>query len=518
MSDEGFSRDNYSNRRPRERRNVSTQGSRPSVRSSSTAYGQTRERSARSSYSDEPKVQTPAANRRSQGATSSRRSSQSSTRQRTERSGQAQRAPRTRTTERPSQFRRAPEGQTRTQLGASRRVERVTTQQPSLPLRILGVIVGILGAIASGFVSLMEHLQDFVPALQRVSANVLAAGAAVLIVGAIGVGFAFGSHGNEAANQEAYMDVQTTEEEQASEPAANAVNPDEPADLVWRDTDFAVDPSFTGWATKDNGRKVVYLTIDDGPSELTEKYLDLFDQYNVKATFFVTGHDPNYYHVIKDAYNRGHTIGLHSMTHDYPTIYASEEAFLKDLDEVGQVVKEQIGFVPCFIRFPGGSSNTISEDYSPGLMRKLTKTVVEMGYQYYDWNLDTGDGAGYDTPAILASATEETPGSWEFDPSIDMNLMLLCHDSATKQSTLDALPTIIEFYQKRGYSFEAIDRTTWACHHNITPEEEESTESGSSTDGEESDGESEDEESYDGETEETADEEGEGEEATSEEY
>ena len=376
-------------------------------------------------------------------------------------------------------------------------------------MRILGAILGVFGAIATLFVSLFDRLRYLIPPLQRFSANILAAGAAVLIVACVGVGFAFGGHGNAAEEQQPeYEEVELTEEEE-QQPAASAVNPNEPADLVWRDTDFAVDPSFTGWPTQaNNGRKVVYITIDDGPSELTEKYLDLFDQYNVKATFFVTGHDPEYYHVMQDAYNRGHTIGLHSMTHEYSEIYQSEEAFLKDLDQIGQIVKQQIGFVPCFIRFPGGSSNTISEDYSAGLMPKLTKTVQELGYQYYDWNLDTGDGAGYDTPQILASATEEVPGTWEFDPNVDMNLMLLCHDSATKQSTLDALPTIIEFYQQRGYSFEAIDRTTPLCHHIlITDEGETSSEDGEISDeGEDSeedaDETTDDEASYDEQTDE----------------
>ena len=335
-------------------------------------------------------------------------------------------------------------------------------QGQSLPARIFGVIAAVFSAIAGALVSFFEWLQDRLPALQRVPATVLAAISSAFAVALVAVGIASG-----IASAPAPEPVDVTMEEEESGPAANPVNPEEPVDLRWRDTSFAVDPSFKSWKTKDNGRKVVYLTIDDGPSELTLKYLDLFDQYNVKATFFVTGHDPDYSYVIKEAYNRGHTIGLHTMTHNYDEVYASEAAYYADLEAIGKLVEGQIGFVPCFIRFPGGSSNTISESYSPGLMPKLVRGVQERGYQYYDWSLDTGDGAGWSTEEILESCTVPNGAGAGGDPTKDSNIILLCHDAPDKQDTYAALPTIIESYQKRGYTFEAIDRDTWVCHHDI---------------------------------------------------
>lgn len=197
-------------------------------------------------------------------------------------------------------------------------------------------------------------------------------------------------------------EVQQAEEVQEVQQEGNPVNADVPEDLRWRDEEFKLDPTRTTWTTKDNGRKVVYLTLDDGPSDLTEKFLDLFDQLNVKATFFVTAQDPNHYYLMHEAYKRGHTIALHSYSHNYDEIYASEEAFYDDLEKLEKLVEEQIGYVPCFFRFPGGSSNTISEDYSKGIMSKLTKGMNERGYQYWDWNLDTGDGAAYSTMQMLA--------------------------------------------------------------------------------------------------------------------
>jgi peptidoglycan/xylan/chitin deacetylase (PgdA/CDA1 family) len=228
--------------------------------------------------------------------------------------------------------------------------------------------------------------------------------------------------------------------------------------LAWRDTDFAVDPNRTDWNYSSNGKKTVYLTIDDGPSEMTQQVLDILDKYGCKATFFVVGHNDDYFPMIAEAYKRGHTIGLHTYSHDYAYVYSSTDAYFEDLDEIGQVVKEQIGYVPCFIRFPGGSSNEISASYSAGIMSTLVDQVQDRGYQYYDWNLSVGDGSEHTTEEIIGYGTEG--GDEE-------NIMLLCHDSATKQTTVDALPAIIEHYQSLGYTFEAINRDSWVCHHGV---------------------------------------------------
>ena len=145
---------------------------------------------------------------------------------------------------------------------------------------------------------------------------------------------------------------------------------------------------------KQSNEKVVYLTFDDGPSENTKKIMDILAKYDAKATFFVTGRNQDYNYLIKDAYNAGHTIALHTYSHEYSTVYASVDAYFDDLNKVGQMVKKEIGFVPHYIRFPGGSSNTVSRRYCQGIMSTLTKEVVEKGYQYYDWNGDSTDASG----------------------------------------------------------------------------------------------------------------------------
>lgn len=233
--------------------------------------------------------------------------------------------------------------------------------------------------------------------------------------------------------------------------------PDAPNDP--RAAQLAVDPNAqTEWNYKNNGEKIVYLTFDDGPSKNTQRVLDILDQYGAKATFFVVGHDPDHYDMIKKAYDDGNTIGLHSFTHDYAQVYSSEDAYFDDLDQIAQVVSDQIGYVPYLVRFPGGSSNTISEKYCSGIMDVLVNDVPARGYQYYDWNASSGDGATCSTDQVIQNSCV-----YDNYP----NIILLCHDAATKDTTVEALPKIIEHYQALGYQFQAIDRTTMVPHHKV---------------------------------------------------
>lgn len=249
------------------------------------------------------------------------------------------------------------------------------------------------------------------------------------------------------------------QDEDAPPPPPEPEEPEEAEDP--RAAALALDPErTTDWRFDGTGEKTVYLTFDDGPSENTARILDVLDRYGVKATFFVTGHEPDKRGLIKRAYEAGHSIGLHTFSHDYASVYASEEAFFSDLEAVGEVVKEQIGFVPYLTRFPGGASNTVSASYSPGIMTALAQDLPARGYQFYDWNVSSGDAAGnnVDVEKIVASSCVEGY----------TNVMLLCHDSATKGTTVEALPRIIEFYQERGYAFAAIDRDAFVCHHGVS--------------------------------------------------
>ena len=267
--------------------------------------------------------------------------------------------------------------------------------------------------------------------------------------------FCMVANSREAARDKAEAKRLITEEPAAAEAAATAVKN---AVEKQRAKASSVQPGVpVGTEEPTDDDKVVYLTFDDGPSENTKKILDILAEYNAKATFFITGANEQCRSYIKEAYEAGHTIGLHTYTHDYDKVYKSDEAYFDDLEQVGQVVKEQIGFVPCFIRFPGGSSNMISAEYNKGIMTRLVKSVQEKGYQYYDWNLDSGDAAGCGKEEIEQNATTDKIH----------HVMILFHDTQTKDATVEALPYVLKYYTDQGYEFRAIDRDSYVSHHDV---------------------------------------------------
>lgn len=243
-----------------------------------------------------------------------------------------------------------------------------------------------------------------------------------------------------------------------TEATSNAVAKKAEEMLSARDKIFPVQKGVPAGVTdpKDN-QKVVYLTFDDGPSENTKKIIDILAQYNAKATFFITGSNEECRSYIKEAYDAGHTIGLHTYTHDYSQVYSSDQAYFADLAQIGEVAKEQIGYVPCFIRFPGGSSNRVSSEYNQGIMSRLVQQVQDAGYQYYDWNVDSGDAAGCNKEQIEENACSGKKN----------HIIILFHDTQTKNATVEALPEILEHYTSLGYEFRALDRESYACHHSV---------------------------------------------------
>lgn len=208
--------------------------------------------------------------------------------------------------------------------------------------------------------------------------------------------------------------------------------------------------------TVSSGGQTVYLTFDDGPSAVTVDILNVLDKYSVKATFFVTS--GKYNSVMKEIVKRGHSIGLHCYNHSYSAIYKSDEAYFADLQKISDLVLSQTGKESKLIRFPGGSSNTVSKKYSNGIMSRITKSVTEKGYVYFDWNCQTGDAEGItDINKLVKNGTTY--------PKSAKNIVILMHD--TKSATVKALPRIIEFYQKKGMKFAALTVSTAPVHHKV---------------------------------------------------
>ena len=204
--------------------------------------------------------------------------------------------------------------------------------------------------------------------------------------------------------------------------------------------------------------KTVYFTFDDGPSSRTEEILDILDKYHVKATFFVTNQNDQYNYLIKRMYDEGHTIGLHTYSHNYKEIYASEDAYFNDLKAIQDKVYNITGMRPVIIRFPGGSSNTVSR-FNPGIMTKLIKLVQDRGFYYQDWNVDSGDAAGYNGDQQMNMITT-------YSLKHDV-INLLMHDSMYKYETVNSLESKIKYYIDNGYSIEALTPTSPSFHHMV---------------------------------------------------
>lgn len=208
-------------------------------------------------------------------------------------------------------------------------------------------------------------------------------------------------------------------------------------------------------------KKTIYLTFDDGPSMyLTSKVLDVLKEKNVRATFFVIGPKIDALrHLVKREYDEGHAIGLHSYSHKYEKIYQSDEAFWNDIELIKQKVFEITGNTSKIIRFPGGSSNNISKHYNKKIMTRLTKEAYDYGYVYFDWNVSSGDAGGTKNSTkiynnVISSLTDEA------------NIVLM-HDIDINTGTLKALPKIIDYALKNGYTFDVLTENTPVVHHTV---------------------------------------------------
>ena len=203
--------------------------------------------------------------------------------------------------------------------------------------------------------------------------------------------------------------------------------------------------------------KTIYLTFDDGPGPYTARLLDVLDRYGAKATFFVTAQDPRYFDEIGRAYRAGHTIGVHTTSHDYNEIYASEMAYFEDFFNMEEIIRQQTGEYTRIFRFPGGSSNTVS-NFNPGIMSRLTRAMTDMGYRYFDWNVYSGDAG--DTSKTTQIAKNIKDGCAEQRVSI-----VLQHD--IKDYSVSAVESVLIWGRENGYSFKALQLDSPGMHHGV---------------------------------------------------
>ena len=230
-------------------------------------------------------------------------------------------------------------------------------------------------------------------------------------------------------------------------PETSADEVDDPLSYQQLYPDFYVEGPAPALENREN---TMYLTFDDGPSDLTPEFLQVLEEKDVKATFFVVGKTDE---TSKERYRQivaaGHTLGMHSYSHDYKKIYQSVESFLDDYYQLFTLLKEETGVKPSVFRFPGGSINS----YNMGVYQEIIAEMVRRGFRFFDWSLSAEDAAKRSPTAaaicdgILTRAEGRSRG------------IVLMHDSYHCKTTLEALPRLIDGLREKGYALEPLDRS-----------------------------------------------------------
>lgn len=203
-------------------------------------------------------------------------------------------------------------------------------------------------------------------------------------------------------------------------------------------------------STEMSKEKVVYLTFDDGPGgKTTISVLDTLKKENVPATFFVIGEQiKGQEDLILRMKDEGHSIGLHSFSHNRGKLYSGNEGFLKEMLEDQKTIYDVTGENYTILRFPFGCNNSTYR-----LTQSLVDLLHENNMKIYDWTTDSGDGANpYSDPGqIVTKACKHKDCE---------TVIVLMHCSYINKSTASALPGIIKHYKNKGYTFKAITNET----------------------------------------------------------
>lgn len=198
-------------------------------------------------------------------------------------------------------------------------------------------------------------------------------------------------------------------------------------------------------------QKVAYLTFDDGPSSMTPQLLSTLADCKVKATFFVVGLQAEAFPgALKQIAQQGHTIGVHSWTHQYPYIYKNTQNFLQDFNQLKDYIYQQTGTMPNICRFPGGTNNTVFRHYNNGpIMSDIVSLVHGMGFEYYDWNVSSGE-------ASAVPPSKDVIVNRVVSQCKNVNTaVILFHDTENK-GYVAAVPEIVAKLRSMGFAFETL--------------------------------------------------------------
>lgn len=201
--------------------------------------------------------------------------------------------------------------------------------------------------------------------------------------------------------------------------------------------------------------KTIFLTFDDGPGgKVTQQVLDILREKNVKATFFLIGEQlKNQETLVKQIDSDGHSIGLHSISHNKSKLYCSNQSFLNEMLQEQNLLYQITNKKYTIIRFPFGCNNSCYH-----LTENLVDLLHQNDFKIYDWNVDTTDGANHtaspETYIKRAKSDKDT-------------IFLLMHCGFMNKNSPKALPEIITYYKEKGYTFKTIDSDTEEIYHYI---------------------------------------------------
>lgn len=239
--------------------------------------------------------------------------------------------------------------------------------------------------------------------------------------------------------------AQSTESEQAVDSLPEETAEESPYAALYEDM-YVSAPNAESMVREEG---TVYLTFDDGPSQNTYAVLSYLERFGAKATFFVVPtRTDECYELMRAIVNGGHSIGVHSASHDYEKIYASTEAFLDDFYDAWTMIYEATGVKTEIFRFPGGSKN----DYNELTRDDIIKEMSRRGFRYFDWNVDSRDAGGATWTDMYNSVPDDIAGNYRS--------VVLMHDSEPHLTTVLVLEDILNVLTVEGYKLDKINSDT----------------------------------------------------------
>ena len=257
-------------------------------------------------------------------------------------------------------------------------------------------------------------------------------------------------------------------EEQAEQEKVIKPNPDDVMpgmNITYEADKYAVDAKDVQAMANDTYKgegKYVFLTFDDGPSNSTEKILNILKDKDVHGTFFVLGSsiekDSKRQEYLKEELKSGNAIANHSYSHDFKKLYPGNklkiDSFMDEFNKTNDIMQSILGgeFDCKVLRMPGGYGTR--KYYKDPSLKEFDDTLQENGIINVDWNALDGDAEGkpYSTEEMLNYVKKTSKGK--------NHVVILMHDAAGKEKTVEILPQIIDYYKNEGYEFKVIKNTS----------------------------------------------------------